>query len=372
MTDTTPVQELYEAIAAGAADEARLLTRRHPELVQEYIAGDTWLHVAASYSNVDIVAMFVQLGIDVNAGRESDPATPLYFAASEGSLDVARWLIDRGADVQVRGHGTPLVSAVNGDHPEMVRLLVDAGAELNKCVGDDEPRSPLAWAEFYGHDDIAEFLRERGAVSLAPEDDELEDEILDHLEANLGEVEPLALRQIVPSTVPVAIQVVRGDDRTTLVTRGMSDQPMTVPEGGEEYQYAELMIHLPKRWPLSKKSLAKEKNFWPIEWLLRVSQYPHDNETWLGGMSAVIANGEPPEPLGENTEFTCVLLLTSDSELGQLTCSDGRQIVFYTLFPLYTEERDFERDHGTVELLQRFQQRGVSDVLELGRENVAI
>jgi hypothetical protein len=371
------MQRMYAAIVADDLETIRALIAADPELLHAVGAGETWLHSAAAHGKLEIVAMLVEAGIDINAGEERDPATALGRAAINGHLEVARWLIDHGADVQIRGHGTPLVSAViKGDLP-MVELLVEAGAELDATVGKDEPRSALAWADFYGNDEVAAYLRQRGATAIGPagaaeeEEEEEEDEIVAHLEAHLGEVAPLSLRRIVEGDLPLAIHVVRGEDRTTLVTSGMSSRPMTVPEGEEEYQYAELMIHLPKRWPLSKKALAKDQSYWPIEWLLRIAQFPHDNDTWLGGSHTIIANGEPPEPLGPGVDFTCMLLLAQESELGQLETRDGRTIVFYTLFPLYTEERDFERESGTAELLQRFEQHGIADVVAVGRDNVA-
>jgi hypothetical protein len=37
-----------------------------------------------------------------------------------------------------------------------------------------------------------------------------------------------------------------------LVTSGMSDKPMTVPDGAEEFRFAELFLVLPADWPLTE------------------------------------------------------------------------------------------------------------------------
>ncbi|KAJ1813950.1 hypothetical protein LPJ75_002973 [Coemansia sp. RSA 2598] len=59
--------------------------------------------------------------------------TPLHSAVRAGQLPCARFLLKRGASVHVlsrRGH-TPLFEAIYSRHPEMVNLLVQAGAHFS-------------------------------------------------------------------------------------------------------------------------------------------------------------------------------------------------------------------------------------------------
>jgi hypothetical protein len=151
----------------------------------------------------------------------------------------------------------------------------------------------------------------------------------------------------------------------------MSDVPMTVPEGGESFRFAELMLYLPREWPLTDKALRDPNNSWPVQWLLKIARYPHENQTWLGGAASVIANGEPPRPLAPTTEMTCLLLLTEASERGWLQLSDGRRVAFYSMYPIYTEERDLEKAQGVEDLVRRFLDRGISQVVDVRRPNVA-
>jgi Suppressor of fused protein (SUFU) len=140
------------------------------------------------------------------------------------------------------------------------------------------------------------------------------DEIIYHMARHFGPVEPLSLQEIVPVT-GIAIHVIRphSDDNLILFTTGMSDRKQSVPKGQEEFQYTELMLRLPGDWPLER--LEEPANFWPIEWLKKIAWYPHDNETWLGGPFAIIANGEPPESLGADTKLSCLLLLCETDAL---------------------------------------------------------
>src|SRR5271157_5325709 len=69
--------------------------------------------------------------------READPYgfTPLVSAAVSGNIEVVRALIERGADVN--GCDTqgdfPLYAAVIGDHAEVVELLIAKGANVNQA-----------------------------------------------------------------------------------------------------------------------------------------------------------------------------------------------------------------------------------------------
>lgn len=49
-----------------------------------------------------------------------------------------------------------------------------------------------------------------------------------------------------------------------LVTSGMSDLAMTVPEGMEFFRRAELMIALPADWPIEGPRFEDEQGYWPI------------------------------------------------------------------------------------------------------------
>lgn len=60
--------------------------------------------------------------------------TALHYAANEGKLEVAKELINKGANVNAKGSGndwTPLHSAVYGAHKDLVKLLLDKKADPN-------------------------------------------------------------------------------------------------------------------------------------------------------------------------------------------------------------------------------------------------
>ena len=96
------------------------------------------------------------------AFRQGDTVSDaFYIACRRGHLDVARFLFDRGADVNACGYfGARAIhwAAMEG-HEEVVRWLAEVGARTT----DRDPRfdaTPAGWAREGGHDAIAAFLED--------------------------------------------------------------------------------------------------------------------------------------------------------------------------------------------------------------------
>ena len=88
----------------------------------------------------------------------------LALAAQFGHVEIVRLLLDAGENPDRynpkgnHGHSTPLHQAVATGHDRVVRLLVERGARLD--IKDTiYEATPLGWATYGGHHEIAEFLR---------------------------------------------------------------------------------------------------------------------------------------------------------------------------------------------------------------------
>lgn len=81
----------------------------------------------------------------------------LVHAAKNGHLEVVKYLIGSGADIQTNHNGA-LRSAARNGHLKIVKYLIDKGADVHAM--DDYP---LRFSLNNGHYDVAKYLIEKGA-----------------------------------------------------------------------------------------------------------------------------------------------------------------------------------------------------------------
>ena len=181
--EMTPL--LVAASTAGSIEIVRFLVARGADL-RTGGGGATPLLSAAAANDLDMVRLFVEEGVDVNAATARGD-TPLQFAAGAGNLAMVKLLLAKGADVnaatnealKVRkgpiglNHLTPLLYASPYGTPELVKTLVDAGAKVN--AQDIRGMTPLmlAVASEVQNPEVARLLLASGcnirAKSLADE-----------------------------------------------------------------------------------------------------------------------------------------------------------------------------------------------------------
>ena len=89
---------------------------------------------------------------------------PLHWAAEHGNVDMVRLLIDAGADINEREQEdqfTALSVAVQQEHKEVVILLLNSGANPN--LEDENGSTPLDWSSLGKNLEIARLLLQSGA-----------------------------------------------------------------------------------------------------------------------------------------------------------------------------------------------------------------
>jgi hypothetical protein len=187
--------------------------------------------------------------------------------------------------------------------------------------------------------------------------------------------EPAALHWVLDDDEHVDIWVVPPNARRacqTLVTAGMSDKPMTVPDGYGEPPRLELILSLPASWTLTAETMTSERVFWPVRLLRNLAMYPRRYATFLD-VTHTVPNGDEPEPYALNTTMLCALIGPSPfdgTDTATIHGSDGRTVQFASVIPIYRNEMEYKLAHGAAALFERLHAAGVTDVLDVKRRSV--
>ena len=155
---------LYHAARLGFRDLAERLIVPHPEHVNA--RGGTYhtpMHAAVCAGHANILSLLIEHGSDMEAEVGEEGWTPLSRAAWDGRLEVGQFLLDRGANINVRddGRDTPLILAVRREHVEFARMLLERGAVIDAKNSRD--RTALHTAIEFGCTQAVQLLLEHGA-----------------------------------------------------------------------------------------------------------------------------------------------------------------------------------------------------------------
>lgn len=123
--------------------------------------GWTPLMMAAAEGHAAAVSALVKAGADVNAANALGRTAPM-FTSSYGFLAIASDLLAHRADPNIVPKDstgwTALIAAAHNGHVDVIRALLEHGADLS--IKDEDGRTALDWAEAQGHADAARMLRD--------------------------------------------------------------------------------------------------------------------------------------------------------------------------------------------------------------------
>jgi uncharacterized protein len=154
---------LYEAVHQNHPELVRILLERGAQATTpwRWACWYTPLMHSLRYSQprYDIAQLLVDHGANPNETNGMG-MTALHIVAGQGTVEAARWLLDRGADIHAHDRefdSTPLAWAARAGREDMARFLLSRGARV--VHPDDEPwATPLAWARRRNHPNLVSIL----------------------------------------------------------------------------------------------------------------------------------------------------------------------------------------------------------------------
>jgi ankyrin repeat protein len=133
--------DLTQFQCAHRGDIQKLRVTLTPENINDTFGrGWTVLHylIRSGNGSVECAKYCVDLGADLTA-RDGDECTPLYLAsADERNSGIVRVLLDANAIVHATGSDgyTPLYIALRNDYVNVAKLLIDRGAQVSNVEFD--------------------------------------------------------------------------------------------------------------------------------------------------------------------------------------------------------------------------------------------
>lgn len=140
------------------------------EIVEKYICsgylssarnskGIPILCLAVRSNHIDLVKYLIDIGADINAVSHDRNNTAVMDAASSGNLEAVKILVEEGANLECQSKNgqTALILAVGHGDEEVSNYLLAAGADYE--VKDSLGMSAKAYAKLFGKTDILENMK---------------------------------------------------------------------------------------------------------------------------------------------------------------------------------------------------------------------
>ena len=163
--------ELIHQMQNGDFSAVDLLIKNNCSIGDDIIEGVTILHYACEQNNVALVKTILEKNInpDPKSSVRLHTKTPLYIAAVRGEPEIVKLLLDYGADPNNHDRG---IIGYAGTL-EIAEILFSRGAKINKVIKDGYfgGQLPIHNVSRSKNIDVARFLIEHGAKINAQDND---------------------------------------------------------------------------------------------------------------------------------------------------------------------------------------------------------
>ncbi|XP_067678535.1 ankyrin repeat domain-containing protein 50-like [Haliotis asinina] len=155
---------LMRAALMGHREVMKLLASKGADVLQLDLGGDNILHYACRGGHIETVEYILsQNMLDINS-RGCRKMTPVMSAGQEGHKEVVELLVENNADLSLvnNGNNNILHLVCQQGRLEMVRYVLSLNVLDINCRGEHN-RTAVMLAEKYGHKDVVVILLAKGA-----------------------------------------------------------------------------------------------------------------------------------------------------------------------------------------------------------------
>lgn len=150
---------------------------------------------------------------------------------------------------------------------------------------------------------------------------------------------------------------------TVIVTNGLSDYKMPVPDKWKEREHNELFFCLPSYWEW--EDLENPQMNWVFYWIQRLAKYVKEKETWYGH-GHTMPCGKEKNPLSATMKQNHFLLadpILLETEMSPVQLEE-KEIHFLSIIPLFQDEMDYKQSQGTLKFSQKLNNNGITEKLD--------
>lgn len=204
------------------------------------------------------------------------------------------------------------------------------------------------------------------------------EEISKHFAALFPDREEIVFHEIISDLVHIDVCIRKPNENRkfyVLYTTGMSDLPMTLPEGyqdREDLKYSELYLFLPESFNFGESyslvSDLDDKDSWIIHLVKYLARFPHEYSTWFG-YGHTLPNGPQYAPLCDGTKMGGVVLSQGGGDIECVNTDDGKKINLLMVIPAYQEEIEYKLKYGMEGLDKVFSENRMPMILDINRPN---
>lgn len=161
---------LLDALQENRFDDARQLIEKGAGIGVVDDIGQTPLLITLDAGQWELARMLIKAGVDVNVRAETN-MTPMRLAAAAGEMETVKLLLSKGASPDLPDDKVPpfYYAMVNG-HDEVARLLIESGADLHRSYRIGEVRTGTAGdlAVLAEKQEMIALIRQRGGTFTDP------------------------------------------------------------------------------------------------------------------------------------------------------------------------------------------------------------